>query len=68
MRWEWPLALAAPRIGTNGRYSALLTPELPFRFREEFRTPVGVRKSPKNEPAGRQASYGDLISGAASGR
>jgi hypothetical protein len=27
------------------------TPERLFRFREEFRTPLGVRKSPKNEPA-----------------
>ena len=26
-----------------------------FRFREEFRTPAGVRKSPKNEPAGCRA-------------
>jgi hypothetical protein len=24
----------------------------PFRFREEFRAPLGVRKSPRNEPAG----------------
>jgi hypothetical protein len=49
--------------------------ELPFRttkmdaqqspsdvcFRsEEFRTPAGVRKSPRNEPAGRRAVHGDL--------
>jgi hypothetical protein len=24
----------------------------PFRYREEFQAPAGVRKSPKNEPAG----------------
>jgi len=28
----------------------------PVRSREEFRTPLGVRKSPKNEPAGRWRS------------
>jgi hypothetical protein len=27
------------------------TPKLSFRTREEFRTPLGVRKSPRNEPA-----------------
>ena len=28
--------------------------KLPVRFREEFRAPRGVRKSPRNEPAGRR--------------
>src|SRR5258708_5302370 len=38
----------------------LLARKRPFRIREEFRTPAGVRKSPENEPAGPGASYGDL--------
>src|ERR1700682_3637646 len=37
---------------TNVCLSPLDTPKRPFRFREGFRTPLGVRKSPKNEPAG----------------
>jgi hypothetical protein len=38
------------------------TGEIPegVRLREEFRTPVGVRKSPKNEPAGPVGRYGVL--------
>jgi hypothetical protein len=34
--------------------------KLPFPSREEFRSPAGVRKSPRNEPAGRRAVYGDF--------
>jgi hypothetical protein len=37
---------------TNDRSPVSDAPDLPVRFREEFRTPLGVRKSPKNEPAG----------------
>lgn len=33
------------------RYSRSIVPKQPFRFREEFRTPLGVRKSARNEPA-----------------
>ncbi len=34
--------------------------EPPFRFREEFRAPTVVRKSPKNEPAVGRQVYGDF--------
>ena len=34
------------------RFAALLARKQTGGFREEFRTPAGVRKSPKNEPAG----------------
>jgi hypothetical protein len=37
---------------TNDRFPASHASDLPFRYREEFRTPRGVRKSPRNEPAG----------------
>lgn len=37
----------------NDSYRALLFCESPIRFREEFRAPSGVRKSPGKEPAGR---------------
>jgi hypothetical protein len=37
---------------SNGSYSTLLSPERTFCKREEFRAPAGVRKSPRNEPAG----------------
>src|SRR5260221_4368575 len=42
------------------RFLGAIAREQTFRFREEIRTPVGVRKSPKNEPAGPWASHGDL--------
>ena len=51
---RWP-------FGPNVRSSMPPARKPPFRFREEFRTPIGVRKSPKNEPAGsRVQAYGDL--------
>ena len=37
----------------NVRLSGLAALKQSFRFREEFRAPAGVRKSPRNEPAGR---------------
>jgi hypothetical protein len=36
---------------TNVCFSPLFTPKRQDRYREEFRMPLGVRKSPKNEPA-----------------
>jgi hypothetical protein len=55
------------RIGSNYALRTIERPlpllivrKLPFRSREEFRMPIGVRKSPKNEPAGRIRGYGDL--------
>ena len=41
----------AARYSMMDCFSPLLTPKRSGRFREEFRTPLGVRKSPKNEPA-----------------
>jgi hypothetical protein len=38
------------RSGGN-RLHASRSRKPPFSFREEFRTPLGVRKSPRNEPA-----------------
>ena len=35
----------------TGSFPAQLAPELPAVSREEFRTPLGVRKSARNEPA-----------------
>ena len=37
--------------GTRCLLSTSSARKLSFRFREEFRMPLGVRKSPKNEPA-----------------
>ena len=42
-------------------------PKRTFSLREEFRTLASVRKSPKNEPAVQEMSYGDLRFEAASG-
>jgi DNA-binding transcriptional LysR family regulator len=43
-----------------------VAPILPDFFREEFRAPIGVRKSPRNEPAGRKrSSMGISVSGLA---
>ncbi len=44
--------------GANGRVEVSTSPTVPlprsgFVLREEFRAPAGVRKSPKQEPAGR---------------
>jgi hypothetical protein len=49
-----------PNVGV--RFSGLGTHGETVGFREEFRTPVGVRKSPRNEPAGRPTGgrYGEL--------
>jgi hypothetical protein len=48
----------------NGCLSPLGFPKLPVRIREEFRTPLGVRKSPRNEPADRRGwSMGILVFG-----
>jgi hypothetical protein len=61
-------------VPTERLLSLLIAPKLPFRLREEFRTPTGVRKSPKNEPAGRMgelwrfedfAGYGTCVFGGA---
>jgi hypothetical protein len=38
-----------------GRFAAISSIERTGYFLEEFRAPVGVRKSPRNEPAGRKA-------------
>lgn len=44
------------------------TRELTDRFREAFRVPTGVRKSPKNEPAGHvRCAMGFLRSGWSNG-
>ena len=51
-----------PELGSDSRFvSRQLLPnvrltrsgstKLPFRYREEFRTPLGVRKSARTEPA-----------------
>jgi hypothetical protein len=41
--------------------SAYAIPIAPFvAYREEFRTPAGVGKSPRNEPAVSRGLYGDL--------
>ena len=40
---------------SEGPLFCLIARKPPFRSREEFRTPAGVRKSPKNEPAGCRA-------------
>lgn len=46
----------------------LRTRKQPVRSREEFRAPTGVRKSPKNEPAGHvRCAMGFLRSGWSSG-
>src|SRR5260370_27808841 len=42
-----------PDLG-KGSYSTSPSPERSFCNREEFRAPAGVRKSPRNEPAGRK--------------
>jgi hypothetical protein len=49
---------------TNVCLLPLDTPKRPFRIREEFRAPRGVRKSPRNEPAGhRRWSMGISVFG-----
>ena len=54
------LVLASKAAGTQRwqhvRISPRSTPKRTGRYREGFRTPLGVRKSPKNEPAGRWRS------------
>ena len=46
---------ATTSIRRNGRLDAPCSRKRPFRLREEFRAPLGVRKSPRNEPACQQA-------------
>src|ERR1700733_3972894 len=43
-----------PRQTTDVCFLSPLSRERTLRFREEFRTPIGVRKSPRNEPAVRR--------------
>jgi hypothetical protein len=52
-----PLFSTSAAIVPSGRKWQLRrfpSPNLPFSFREEFRAPRGVRKSARNEPAGRR--------------
>jgi hypothetical protein len=62
-----PISTVPRRRGSAYAYvrsAALGARKQPFRFREEFRAPTGVRKSPKNEPAGHvRCAMGFLRSG-----
>jgi hypothetical protein len=40
-----------PGLSSERPLLAIFIRERTFRFREEFRTPLGVRKSARNEPA-----------------
>jgi hypothetical protein len=50
---------------TNVRYGSSLIRNPPFRSREEFRAPAGVRKSPRTNPRAAREVYGDFDFGPA---
>jgi len=56
-RWRGMTEVGRQRPGRDADEGRLLSPDASLKrtvhIREEFRTPLGVRKSPKNEPAGR---------------